>query len=663
MTMYHNTLNTTNGNTSTIQIQIWIDGDLQSLTPAELENPEVRGRLLERMQTATAIHIGPWELIARDPELAQHVLSFHGRQVLYHVGEQAFQDPLRATLAVPIAPSDSATGDRLLQTALLAGRVMGGEASSHGKAIYEWRKRLGLGTDQARSYAKRIKENGGANDKTQNATAQVLCDRLIEDLRDKMPDGETPLRCWGEQLWQWDGRCWRTIRNPKRRITKLLRDIMPDDEEVSQQKVGSVVMNVEAVTEFDLPVDNPPPVWIRNEDPLEVENAKVLVTKNVTLDLSAPSEGWRQSAWHHNPRLFSTASIPHDFHPDSACPVWEQTLREIFPRESFDDRRIEVLQEFCGFIFLPWARRKFEKFMLFLGEANAGKSVITDTISYVLGKGNFSAVSLKDFGAKFANVKMHGKIANIAPDLPWIEKVDEQLLKQLVSGQYTQVQDKNEKAFDMKPTAALLFSTNPPLPKFNDTSNGLWRRMILMPFNRVFSGIEIDDDLKDNLEAEAMGILRWMLDGTLRVSQQGFTFCGVCSRARNAHKQEADPVLGFLEDRCVVGGSLEIETDKLYRAFVKHREQGGHKRNITDATFGERLKRVTERDLNEGQLRSRIGNQQSGRAGKPFRVVADSFDGIGRRREGGGSRGYLYTGVDLIDRFYVRRNHQSGKWE
>ena len=75
---------------------------------------------------------------------------------------------------------------------------------------------------------------------------------------------------------------------------------------------------------------------------------------------------------------------------------------------------------------------------------------------------------------------IRGKAANITRELSHLGKVNEGLLKSLISGEEMDVNRKHKDPIKIKSRAKLVVATN-ELPTFSDTTEGIWRRMILMP--------------------------------------------------------------------------------------------------------------------------------------------------------------------------------------
>ena len=269
----------------------------------------------------------------------------------------------------------------------------------------------------------------------------------------------------------------------------------------------------------------------------------------VDIDDGEPYEdGWAPPRlYEHDPRCFSTVALPYDYDPAATCPLWEQTLAEIFPLECDDDNRIAVLQEFMGLTLFP-NQMRHEKFLITVGHGANGKSTILRVWEQMLGPQNVTHVPLDALGGEFRLHEMMGKLANIASDMKRMDKMEEGRLKELVSGEPLQVNRKFKSPLTMVPTARLIFACN-ELPPINDRSDGIWRRHDRHALQRQFSEAERDLDRAQRLMAELPGIFNWALAGAMRLFEQGgFTRCEVCERCAGEHRQHSDSFLEFVDE-------------------------------------------------------------------------------------------------------------------
>ena len=116
------------------------------------------------------------------------------------------------------------------------------------------------------------------------------------------------------------------------------------------------------------------------------------------------------------------------------------------------------------------------------GEGANGKSVVCEILTAMLGEENVSNVPLEIFGERFQLAASLGKLANIASEVGELKSVAEGFLKQFTGGDRMLFDRKGLLPIHARPTARLVLATN-NRPRFSDRSAGLWRRMILLPFN------------------------------------------------------------------------------------------------------------------------------------------------------------------------------------
>src|SRR5262249_19280874 len=138
-----------------------------------------------------------------------------------------------------------------------------------------------------------------------------------------------------------------------------------------------------------------------------------------------------------------------------------------------------LLQEWFGCCLL--FDTTHQSFLVLEGEGSNGKSVVCAVLAALLGTDNVSHVPLENFGQRFALTQTLGKLANIASEVGEIDKAAEGTLKAFTSGDRMTFDRKGIAPVEAMPTARLVLATN-NRPRFTDRSGGLWRRMLLMPF-------------------------------------------------------------------------------------------------------------------------------------------------------------------------------------
>jgi phage/plasmid-associated DNA primase len=147
------------------------------------------------------------------------------------------------------------------------------------------------------------------------------------------------------------------------------------------------------------------------------------------------------------------------------------------------------------------------------------------------------------------------------------------------------------------PTARVIFSSN-KLPRFRDPTNGLWRRLDIVPFN-VTVPKEMRVEGMDKATwwlGEAPGIFNWAMAGWDRYVRQGrrFTRSRVCEEAKESHRTFCNPAKAFLTEHVEAVADNEdvfLDSGVLYRRYVGWCTENGHK-PLASARLGEEVGRA-----------------------------------------------------------------------
>jgi P4 family phage/plasmid primase-like protien len=380
---------------------------------------------------------------------------------------------------------------------------------------------------------------------------------------------------WRGQFYERRGPCYQPIsedavqtsltrwlaRNPTIR-TELSGKIRP----ISTQLLRDAMLAVRSETAISDGVA--PGSWVKAPPAGAV--GPYLATPEGILDLGRLSGGAPVSL-PADPHFFALTALPISPTGTPHCPVWFHFLHTTFPGGG---AVVDLLQEMFGYICWPDCR--YERFFILYGLANSGKSTVAETLQALLGDSNVAALPLDRFSERFALAGLVGKMANIVFDASEIDRAAEGTLKSLVSGESVTVEEKHSPVTTMRLTAKHLFVTN-VLLRFHDTSDGIWRRMELMPFERVCPGPERDPELKARLRAELPGIAAWAMQGLARLRQRGaFTTYAYAQNMLAAYRQESNPVALFLAAECAPDPDGRVGRQALYSRYKAWASANGH---------------------------------------------------------------------------------------
>jgi|SRR5471030_190478 len=219
----------------------------------------------------------------------------------------------------------------------------------------------------------------------------------------------------------------------------------------------------------------------------------------------------------HSPENYHRTGMAFDYDPTATCDLWLKTLDGIFFFDLDKEQKIQLLQEWTGYLLTPII--KYQVMLWLYGGGQNGKSVITHIIRWLLGIENVSAIPLTQLSGTFIGAELDGKLANIVDEIATNALMQEDEIKKIVSGDPLLVQRKQKDPYFLYPTARIMVTTN-TLPPSKDSTYGLDRRLMLLTFNRTFTMDEIDRDLGEKLKAELPGIFVWALAGHMRLKAQ-----------------------------------------------------------------------------------------------------------------------------------------------
>jgi len=135
------------------------------------------------------------------------------------------------------------------------------------------------------------------------------------------------------------------------------------------------------------------------------------------------------------------------------------------------------------------------------------------------------------------------------------------------------------------PTYKIFLSTNHK-PIIRGADDGIWRRLMLIPFNVQFhddipvnqhlpSDLRKDRNLPEKLRAELPGILRWAIEGCLAWQKDGLGLPDEVREATAGYRSEMDVLAQFLADVCVKLPTVKVKSSSLYAAYAAWCDENG----------------------------------------------------------------------------------------
>ena len=303
------------------------------------------------------------------------------------------------------------------------------------------------------------------------------------------------------------------------------------------------------------------------------KDENLLNTPYATYDLT---KGTDAGELPHNPEDLIT-KITNVSPSDDGKDLWEQCLELFF---SGDKELIDYVQMVVGMAAVGKVYQ--EHLIIAYGSGANGKSTFWNTVSRVLGtySGKLSAETLT-VGCK-RNVKpemaeLKGKRLIISSEMEEGMRLNTAVVKQLCSTDEIFAEKKYKAPFAFVPSHTLVLYTN-HLPKVGANDDGIWRRLIVIPFNAKIVG---DSDIKnyaDFLYEKAGGyILKWVIEGAKKAIDANFkTVLPKCvQEAIKAYREENDWLGHFIEECCDVDPAFTEKSGELYQKYREYAANNG----------------------------------------------------------------------------------------
>ena len=296
----------------------------------------------------------------------------------------------------------------------------------------------------------------------------------------------------------------------------------------------------------------------------------LLCTPNATYDLRKGINGGRE----HTPDDFitkMTAVSPSR----KGEQLWKDCLKTIF---CGDQELIDYVQMICGLAVI--GKVFVEALIISYGCGRNGKSTFWNTVSRVLGlySGNISADTLtvncrRNVKPELAEAK--GKRLLIAAEMQEGARLNDSTVKQLCSTDDVFAEKKYKDPFSFTPCHTLVLYTN-HLPRVRASDDGIWRRLIVIPFNAKIEGSADIKNYGEYLYQNAgESVLAWIIEGARKVIELEYQIPlpGCVQTAINEYREQNDWFNHFIEDKCDVDPGYKENSGTLYQTYRRYCEE------------------------------------------------------------------------------------------
>lgn len=323
-----------------------------------------------------------------------------------------------------------------------------------------------------------------------------------------------------------------------------------------------------------------------------------------------------------------TKITPVEFIAGATCKLYDNFLNRVQP----DDKMQRHLHAWGG---VSLTGTQVAKLSFWYGTGRNGKSTLADVWAHVMGD-YAQTIPIESFLDQ-GRTRRGGEASPDIAALPGVRclrtsepekgsKLAESLVKLVTGGEPTRARHLNRDFFEFRPVFKLTMQGNYK-PRIDGTDEGIWARILLVPWMVMIPEEERDAKLPEKLRAEASGILNRLLDGLRYYMDHGLTPPDEVIEATADYRDDSDPIGRFLKEcveafpedpaQRVAGHDLYA----VYKAWCK--------------TMGER--RWSPKSFSRGLQDHgiiRLKSSQIYYLGIKMTKSASDFDGVGYEEEG-----------------------------
>lgn len=223
-----------------------------------------------------------------------------------------------------------------------------------------------------------------------------------------------------------------------------------------------------------------------------------------------------------------------------------------------------------------------KKMIVFLGPPSCGKSVLLKFLKKIIGKENFSPLSLSDLSDKFRAQLLEDVHVIINDELPCRGVRNLDILKKIISCEDIVVEKKKSTPFAFRPTVKVVFAANqlPQLREY-DSGNAFAERITVLRFQQSIPRADWQLDLSERLYEERDTIVSCAIQEvrSFLANPTAFSEDEEGLAVLKEYKSENDSVNQFIHDKssCVISSGKDdvacrVSVKTLFDEYVRYCE-------------------------------------------------------------------------------------------
>ena len=278
------------------------------------------------------------------------------------------------------------------------------------------------------------------------------------------------------------------------------------------------------------------------------------------------------------PEILVTKRAAVDFDPNAQCPAFDKFLNDIQPNRDMQ----RLLQQMGGLVLLGKVRE--HKLFFFYGLGANGKTTLIEIVAWVMGDYSRRIQtetlmchhrSPQSHDADLAVLK--GRRLAYCNEVGEGQRLDPSRTKDLTGGDTISARiPYGREAMTFEPSHTLIMIGNHQ-PEITDTTHGMWRRIVLIPFDQQIPDNQRDSHLLNKLKQEGSGILNWMLKGLVDYLTHGLAIPKEVLSANDVYRDEQDLLGQWLSECCTIKTGAKERKETAYYSYQAWAIGRGHR--------------------------------------------------------------------------------------
>jgi putative DNA primase/helicase len=279
----------------------------------------------------------------------------------------------------------------------------------------------------------------------------------------------------------------------------------------------------------------------------------------------------------HAERDYISKVAPVTFDARATCPTWDRFLATV---TGGDVDLVSYLQRAVGYTLTGSVR---EHVLLFLyGDGRNGKSTFLRVLQTLFGPYGMTGASdllLATPGNQHptAIADLQGRRLIVCSEIEAGRTFNEARVKQTTGGDRLSARRMREDFWEFEPSHKTWIAANHK-PVIRGADEGIWRRIVLLPFTVAIPEADVDPELYDKLATELPGILNWAIEGCLAWQRDGLRPPAAVTDAVKEYREESSRFAEFFDERCLFNATAKGTTvAAMYAAYERFARSRGEK--------------------------------------------------------------------------------------